>query len=651
MKRILSGVHVLMAIGLALTLAACGGSDGNLKRERDEARAAAEAAAAAQAAAEAAKAAADAAAAQAAADKAAAEAAQAEAEAAKAAADAALAQAEADKQALEDQLAGAPKTLEQLEAELAAADEVLTAANEAKAAADMALEMATAAREAAQTAVDTSAPEDLTDAIAALQAAREAETAAMAEAMTAAEAATQAQEARDAAHTALTEADTGPSSEQLAEDERKADVAGARLAFALLDSIPVADDDTTADVDESLPRRETATSLKVSHDGMDAKFSATMTVTDTTANTARTSTVFSATEENSAPSIPGWFGASLSGKKGGNDADAVVYSNIEPPEDKLFAVEYGATVELVVTTGTTPIAATNANWQRANIPPANKYSGGTAGGSIDGTFRGVPGTFTCEGAACPAAGAFPVRRSDGSIVGADSTATAAIAGTSWEFEPTDEAAVIKVADSDYTSFGYWLSKDKGDPVGFGVWYGGSAAVAALPTGGTDPLATLDEKVDYKGVAGGKYVVKDDVANTGTAGYFTANAELTADFTVEGTTVAGTVGSVTGTIDNFMDGDSTPLGDLSLALEGNLARDTTANTLTVTANDATPADNTSIVEATSGGLKHGAVGVWEAQFFGRDKTTNVPTGVAGAFNATIGDEAVVVGGFGAARATE
>ena len=69
------------------------------------------------------------------------------------------------------------------------------------------------------------------------------------------------------------------------------------------------------------------------------------------------------------------------------------------------------------------------------------------------------------------------------------------------------------------------------------------------------------------------------------------------------------------------------------------------TLTVAA---TEVPNTAKVTAKSGRLSHDVVGEWEAQFFGRDKTTNVPTGVAGAFNATIDAQAVVVGGFGATK---
>ena len=127
------------------------------------------------------------------------------------------------------------------------------------------------------------------------------------------------------------------------------------------------------------------------------------------------------------------------------------------------------------------------------------------------------------------------------------TNTAAIAGT-WKFEPADENAMVKVQDSDHLSFGYWLSKTPAKvPVGFGVWYAGSKAVAA-----DMDIQELDEKVTYTGAAAGKYVIQSDVPNFAHAGYFTASAELEADFTAE----AGTYGMVEGTISGFKDGEYT-----------------------------------------------------------------------------------------------
>ena len=655
MKRVLNGVHVLMAVGLIVALAACSGSDSSIKRDRDAAQAAAAEAEAARMAAEAEaaqaaadKLAAEEAAAQAEADKLAAEEAAAQAEADKLAAEEAAAQAEADKLALEEELAGAPKTLEQLQAEVDAAMTAHDAAAAAKADADTALAAAMDARMMAQMAVNDSAPEGLTDAIAALQAARAAEASALADQIAAEAAATAAYMVLSEAKAAQATADTGPSRGTLDEQEAAAALAGARKAFDLLASIPrdpvtaavTGDPPVVTPAVSALPRREQATTLKVSYSGEAPKFSADTGDTE----------VFSEAEINMAPAIPGLSPATVTGKKGGNDATGLVYSNIEAAEDRLFALEHGtdgAAVEFG--TGATEV---NPNWARANIPAANKYTGGAAGGSIQGSYRGVEGTFTCEAADCPSpTNPFPARRGDGTVIDTDGT-DLAVPGATWQFEPTDEAATVKVADSEYLSFGYWLSKTKaGDPVGFGVWYNGTGAIG---TGAQ--LVALDEKVKYTGSAAGKYVTKDAVTDTASAGYFTASAELTADFTVAETTGPATDfnDTITGKIYNFMEGDSTPLGDLELGLKGDIthtaAADPAPASLTVVANDETPAENTALVTAKSGGglVNHGTVGAWEAEFYGRDKATNLPIGITGAFNATIGTEAVVVGGFGATK---
>ena len=194
-------------------------------------------------------------------------------------------------------------------------------------------------------------------------------------------------------------------------------------------------------------------------------------------------------------------------------------------------------------------------------------------------------------------------------------------------------------------FGYWLSKDKAGPQQFHVWYGGGGDKSVV--GETADITALDEKVTYNGAAAGKYVTKDDVDNTAMAGYFTATAVLTADFSV----LAGDPGKLTGTISDFKEGDSAPLDDLKLSLAGDLDYVDADNTLRLNTEprdiDGEQSTN-DFVTAESNGLKHGRVGGWEAQLFGSEKNTNIPTGVSGAFNAEIPDQAVVVGAFGATK---
>ena len=337
----------------------------------------------------------------------------------------------------------------------------------------------------------------------------------------------------------------------------------------------------------------------------------------------------------------------------------LVYSDIEAPKDKLFAVVYGKEAAVTAFDDTTLDAeTTETNWKKANIPAANPYSGGAEQGTIGGTYDGVAGIFTCNDG-CPKNADFPERRQDGTVIydETEDTDHADFNGR-WTFKPTVEAAMVKVPHADFLTYGFWLSTTTADgPVGFGVWYDGSAKKIAS----IEEIHELDEKVKYTGSAAGKYVTKNEVLNTAKAGYFTADAELTADFKVSGTVADNIADTLEGTISGFKDGDSAPLGDLKLMLSGVLSfvagvadspdaflRDDALKVDPPTDDRAT---NTNLISAKTGAATHRNVGNWEARLFGIDKATNIPTGVAGAFNAEIMNQGVVVGGFGATRPTE
>ena len=456
--------------------------------------------------------------------------------------------------------------------------------------------------------------------------------------MAAAEVATAAEADVATAQAAVGAIDTGPASEELAGQQEAADIKGAQAAFKVLAAIqtvgaegnPNASPPTTT----TTTRKATST-LSVSYGATGLKFSAKGP------GNATADPVWAAAETNMAPAIDGWSSGTLTAKGTatgtpgtGETGTGLVYSDIDAPKHKLFAVVHGANPTLTVAEGTTQDADTAANWKLAKISPANTYGGGT----VAGTYAGVEGTFTCAGTGCPSR--LPVRRSDGTIIAATGETGINPADSTWKFKPTDEAAMVAVQDDSYLFFGYWLSKSKIGPEDFQVWYGGWGTKS--PVVATQALLTaLDEKVTYTGAAAGKYVTKDVVANTAEAGYFTASAELTADFT----DLAPDSGKLSGTISGFKAGDSAPLGDLKLSLAGNLIYNDGDSTLTLnTAED--PATN--VVTAESGGQKHGTVGGWEAQLFGTEKNTNIPTGVVGAFDAQIDNHAVVVGGFGATK---
>ena len=208
----------------------------------------------------------------------------------------------------------------------------------------------------------------------------------------------------------------------------------------------------------------------------------------------------------------------------------------------------------------------------------------------------------------------------------------------WDFKPTNDEERVLVQDDDYLAFGYWLSKDGDEvPSGFQVWYNGTKGVAA-----DTAYDFLDEKAKYTGVAGGKFVTKDELSGGAVAGYFTADASLEADFTAETETL-------TGKISGFMDQNGDAIGDeLELTLNkativhANGATDDDPNTATVVANEVTT------VTAKLGGNPFPNVGGWEAELFGSERSTNLPSGVAGSFDATVGNRLSVMGAFAAEK---
>ena len=393
MKRVLNGVHVLMAIGLVVALAACAGSDGSIKAERDDAQAAAAAAE---------KMAMDAAAAQAAAEK--------------MAMDAAAAQAAAEKMAMDDAAA------------LAVAEKMAMDAAAAQAAAEkMAMDAA-----AAQAAAEKMAMDDAAAATAAAEAAKIAAD----EALALAVAETIAAEAA-LAQALLDKEALEPSAEELAEQKDDARIKGAQDAFGVL--AKVGSPATTDPVAPAVNRRATST-LKVSHDGMAVKFSAS--------GPDATDPVWTKAATNMALPIPDWASDTLTGKPAkGQTGTGMVYSNIEEATYKLFAVQHeGIEASLAVADA----------WKDAVIAPGNEYTGGADGGSIPGSFQGADGFFRCSVGSCAD---IPTRKSDGKLSSVARTAIAEAGGT-WIFEPTAEDAMVKLQDPDYLMFGYWLSKDK-----------------------------------------------------------------------------------------------------------------------------------------------------------------------------------------------
>ena len=191
---------------------------------------------------------------------------------------------------------------------------------------------------------------------------------------------------------------------------------------------------------------------------------------------------------------------------------------LKAPKDELFATTY-----VLQANGSTVL--TEDSWSDAKVAPRSPpYSGDGTSGAVMGTLRRRGGSIS----RVPLPGRLPHSRNVPDQERQRFVHYRQLPAGTWEFKPTDKAATVKVVDTDHLSFGYWLSKSStGLPTNFRVWYGGGGSKSAVAR--ETALDTLDEKVTYEGAAGGKYVVKDDIENTATPGYFTATAELTADF--------------------------------------------------------------------------------------------------------------------------
>ena len=263
---------------------------------------------------------------------------------------------------------------------------------------------------------------------------------------------------------------------------------------------------------------------------------------------------------------------------------------------------------------------------------------------VTGTFDGVPGTYACGvgSAECT------VERS------ADGVLTFAQAG--WTFTPAmqetgDDPYTVPVADADYMHFGFWKQAStnaKDEP---------AYKVIAL-FGGSDPsviatVQTLQGSADYAGPASGNYVRKEFDTNGDPEhlyhGQFTASAELTANF-VGGSVAADDHASITGTVENFMDGEEAIDADWTVTLNKAPFDDGAATGLTTEGVfTGTTSTNDDAMGTDSGN--------WQGQFFGAVNVANtnvdpevaavLPSGVAGQFNGHF-TNGHVLGAFGAPR---
>jgi hypothetical protein len=263
-----------------------------------------------------------------------------------------------------------------------------------------------------------------------------------------------------------------------------------------------------------------------------------------------------------------------------------------------------------------------------------------------GEVRDVMGMFSCtaaEGSPC----SLPERQDNGKVVNADD-AVQGTPGVNWVFIPTNAAAMVDEADEQYLYYGWWVNMTDDDPLtfdfeAFATANGYDAVVAS------GPGDTIEGSATYTGGAAGKYAMKSLTEDTVTGGHWTASAKLTANFDAD--LLPDTAGNdkngvmVSGSIDDFMTGDTAQDWTVKLMVDGNTT-DAGVQAVPVGGLDDVldGATDRRVAEWDFGGSVDG-MGNWSAAFHG-PTATDEPTAITGEFNAMVDGFAQINGAFGA-----
>ena len=246
--------------------------------------------------------------------------------------------------------------------------------------------------------------------------------------------------------------------------------------------------------------------------------------------------------------------------------------------------------------------ATDGPWRDASRYP-ERYNAEVTGA----TLGGASGRFVCS--STDATTTCTVQRVGDNLL---------FAGP-WTFRPSSATVGVKVADSEFMYFGWWSQQTKAtDSWAFRRFHGPNASQVADGniSGITSGTAT------YRGPAVGHYAISE--LHGSVYGQFTARATFTADFAAN---------TISGMVDQFSGQD-----DWSV-------------TLNQTALDASPELTTNGTTWTIDGAAHDG-GSWSGNFYSdlpsADRNNVVPIGIAGEFRAEHGDDARMIGVFGAHR---
>lgn len=379
-------------------------------------------------------------------------------------------------------------------------------------------------------------------------------------------------------------------------------------------------------------------------DGWDSD-ATTRTMTARTTESVDTIVLYSNVDDPTDEYYDTYFGSGGAGTDLGGDSTAEIAS--APTADGALAFNSGGFTASKTNAGKFMFDGFNAD-PNTSFELAATNDPETAGNDTErtGSFFGIPGKYACPGCLVRvnAVGALVV--SGGDMIFTPDEYTAGTTG--------DAATLVEgvISDPDFLVFGYWLegaTKDGKETYKFSPY-----AMGELGYGdsGNTVTGTVQGKAVYEGPATGMYLQKTLTTDGGivtggspfSTGQFTAMATLTAYF--GGADVAtNDQNTISGTISDFMDGDTSINDGWELKLNKSLI-DTSTGAWALTAVSATTPDSQ---RTTSGNGMH--AGAWTATFHGSTETdeTNSPSpgSVAGTFNGHFQD-GHVAGSFGAIK---
>ena len=295
----------------------------------------------------------------------------------------------------------------------------------------------------------------------------------------------------------------------------------------------------------------------------------------------------------------------------------VLYTDIAAPTDSLLTTVYNQTKLDDALDPERVAKAASVGFPSGPGVVTWTYTGaaGERAKTVDGTFDGVAGQFTCTTPTC--------------IVSTNNKGKLATS-EGWRFTPVSPLTdTVKVPDATYAYFGWWLNKpkDNGEMHMVEVFAGGVGEGFAA-----SPSALIVGNADYAGPAAGKYVTRTfsaGVHSDSGVGHFTANAKLKAKF---GNASDG--GMIGGSVTGFVLDDVTAAPSWKVLLKDTTISDATFNGMT---------------EVTFGGaITHDDAGAWQGSFYDAGAAdTDAPGTVAGTFSG-LTEHASVVGAFGATK---